>query len=98
GGSRGGGPVPGIFNPRPAGRGSGFAGGYPSPGRYGRAGRRAAMPTRTGPPTVSGRWSLLPERYGLPETGGLLAADGLPGSVASGAVGGAGGETDPGAV
>ena len=94
GGSRGGGTVPGVFNPRPAGRGSGFAGGYPSSGRYGRGGRRAAMPTRTGPPTVSGRWSLLPERYGLPETDGLLAADGLPGGVAGGAVGG----TDPGAA
>jgi ATP-dependent helicase Lhr and Lhr-like helicase len=85
-----GGAVPGVFNPRPAGRGSGFAGGYPASGRYGRGGRRAAMPTRTGPPTVSGRWSLLPERYGLPETDGLLAADSLPG----GAVGG----TDPGAA
>jgi ATP-dependent Lhr-like helicase len=52
------------------------------------------MPTRTGPPTVSGRWSLLPERYGLPETDGLLAADGLLGGVA----GEAGGGTDPGAV
>jgi ATP-dependent helicase Lhr and Lhr-like helicase len=29
-------------------------------GRYGRG--RPAMPTRTGPPTVAGRWSLLPER------------------------------------
>jgi ATP-dependent Lhr-like helicase len=48
------------------------------------------MPTRTGPPTVSGRWSLLPERYGLPETDGLLAADGLPGGAAGGA--------DPGAA
>ncbi|HEX6920814.1 MAG TPA: DEAD/DEAH box helicase, partial [Actinomycetes bacterium] len=28
--------------------------------RYGRA--RPAMPSRTGPPTVAGRWSLLPER------------------------------------
>jgi ATP-dependent Lhr-like helicase len=95
GGSRGGGTVPGVFNPRPAPRGgSGFAGGYPSSGRYGRGGRRAAMPTRTGPPTVSGRWSLLPERYGLPETDGLLAADGLPG----GTVGGTAGGTDPGAA
>jgi ATP-dependent Lhr-like helicase len=91
GGPRGGGPVPGVFNPRPAPRGgSGFAGGYPSPGRYGRGTRRSAMPTRTGPPTVSGRWSLLPERYGLPETRDPLAADGLPGGPASG--------TDPGAA
>jgi ATP-dependent Lhr-like helicase len=43
------------------------------------------MPTRTGPPTVSGRWSLLPPRYGLPETGGLLGADGLPGDALGGA-------------
>jgi ATP-dependent Lhr-like helicase len=82
--------VPGVFNPRPAARGSGFAGGYPSSGRYGRGTRRSAMPTRTGPPSVSGRWSLLPERYGLPETGDTLAADGFPGGPAGG--------TDPGAV
>ena len=43
------------------------------------------MPTRTGPPTVSGRWSLLPERYGLPETRDPLAADGLPGGTDPGA-------------
>jgi ATP-dependent helicase Lhr and Lhr-like helicase len=87
GGSRGGGAAPGVFNPRPAARsGSGFAGGYPASGRYGRGTRRAAMPTRTGPPTVSGRWSLLPERYGLPETGGPLA-DGLAGGLAGGALG-----------
>ncbi|GIF75785.1 DEAD/DEAH box helicase [Asanoa siamensis] len=30
--------------------------------RYRRPGGRAAMPTRTGPPTVAGRWSRLPER------------------------------------
>jgi ATP-dependent Lhr-like helicase len=48
------------------------------------------MPTRTGPPTVTGRWSLLPERYGLPETGDVLAVDGFPG--------GPGGGTDPGAA
>ena len=47
------------------------------------------MPTRTGPPAVSGRWSLLPERYGLPE-GDALAADGLPGGPPVGA--------DPGAA
>ena len=50
------------------------------------------MPTRTGPPTVSGRWSLLPERYGLPAAGDLLAADALPGAPAP--AGGA----DPGAA
>jgi ATP-dependent Lhr-like helicase len=83
----GGASVPGVFNPRPAPRRStGFAGGYGGAGGYGsgsggyrRGARRAAMPTRTGPPTVSGRWSLLPERYGLPSAEDLLAADGLPG-------------------
>jgi ATP-dependent helicase Lhr and Lhr-like helicase len=38
----------------------------PRPGRFGSGGRygfgRPSMPTRTGPPTVSGRWSLLPAR------------------------------------
>jgi len=35
----------------------------PRPGRSGRYGfGRPSMPTRTGPPTVSGRWSLLPAR------------------------------------
>jgi len=48
------------------------------------------MPTRTGPPTVSGRWSLLPERYGLPAGDDPFAADGLPGGAAGG--------TDPGAA
>jgi ATP-dependent Lhr-like helicase len=91
GGSRAGGSVPGVFNPRPAPRGgSGFAGGYAGSGRYGRGTRRAAMPTRTGPPTVSGRWSLLPERYGLPDTDGMAALGGLPGTVPGGA--------DPGAA
>jgi len=83
GGARGG-SVPGVFNPRPASR-SGFAGGYAGSSRYGRGARRAAMPTRTGPPTVSGRWSLLPERYGLP-----VVDDDLPVGVAS--------SSDPGAV
>jgi ATP-dependent Lhr-like helicase len=79
--------VPGVFNPRPAGRGSaGYGGRYSGAsgmgtaggstgsrglggsgssgtgGRYGSPGRRPAMPSRTGPPTVSGRWSLAPER------------------------------------
>ncbi|MGH3212731.1 MAG: Lhr family helicase, partial [Trebonia sp.] len=90
-GSRGGGAFPGVFNPRPASRGgSGFAGGYAGSGRYGRGTRRAAMPTRTGPPTVSGRWSLLPERYGLPAAGDLPGPDGLPGGPVRG--------TDPGAA
>jgi ATP-dependent Lhr-like helicase len=34
-------------------------------GRYARLGR-AQMPSRTGPPTVSGRWSLVPSRAGDP--------------------------------
>jgi ATP-dependent helicase Lhr and Lhr-like helicase len=91
GGSRADASVPGVFNPRPAPRGSGFAGGYAGSGRYGRGARRSAMPTRTGPPTASGRWSLLPERYGLPSAGDVLAADGPLGST-----GGTG--VDPGAV
>ncbi len=59
----------GVFNPRPAGRGYGRAG-Y---GRSGYAGgsRRPAMPSRTGPPSVSGRWSLLPERVGVADGGQL---------------------------
>jgi ATP-dependent helicase Lhr and Lhr-like helicase len=65
-------PAPGVFNPRPSSRGGGF-GGYRGTGGYGRGSRRSAMPTRSGPPTVSGRWSLLPERYGLPD---LPGADG----------------------
>ncbi len=49
------------------GRGSHRARKAPAPrARYGRAGRPAlgkpAMPSRTGPPTVAGRWSLLPAR------------------------------------
>jgi ATP-dependent Lhr-like helicase len=48
-------PTGGVFNPRPAPRGYGGGGG----GR-----RRPAMPSRTGPPTVTGRWSLLPARAG----------------------------------
>jgi len=51
--------VPGVFNPRPA------------PRRYGSGMRRPSMPTRTGPPTVTGRWSLLPDRAGDP--GGAAA-------------------------
>ena len=50
----------------------------PRPGRRYSFGR-PAMPTRTGPPTVSGRWSLLPGRgVLLPDRGGwcvLAAAD-----------------------
>ena len=85
GGSRADGSLPGVFNPRPASRGGGgFAGGYASAGRYGRGTRRGAMPTRTGPPTVSGRWSLLPERYGLPSAGDVLGADSLPGGPPGG--------------
>jgi ATP-dependent helicase Lhr and Lhr-like helicase len=49
--------VPGVFHPRPAQRRSGGYG-----GGYGGRARRPAMPSRTGPPTVTGRWSLLPDR------------------------------------
>jgi len=47
-------PVPGVFNPRPAAR------------RFGGGSRRPALPSRTGPPTVTGRWSLLPDRVADP--------------------------------
>jgi ATP-dependent Lhr-like helicase len=53
--------APGNRRPAaPPGRsvGAGWSGKH-SPGRYGGP-RRPAMPSRTGPPTVSGRWSLLP--------------------------------------
>ena len=50
------GAVPGVFNPRPAAPVGGYGGGC------GGRSRRPAMPSRTGPPTVSGRWSLLPAR------------------------------------
>ncbi len=45
-------PVRAVPRPRPGGAGRRYAFGRPS------------MPTRTGPPTVSGRWSLLPGRAG----------------------------------
>jgi ATP-dependent Lhr-like helicase len=72
--------APGVFNPRPARRTGGYGGGY-----GGRA-RRPAMPSRTGPPTVSGRWSLLPDRHGVP----AAAATGLggDGAAAPGVLGG----------
>jgi ATP-dependent helicase Lhr and Lhr-like helicase len=65
----------GVFNPRPAGRGYGRA----SYGRsgYGGGSRRPSTPSRTGPPSVSGRWSLLPERVGV------AGAGEVPGVVAS---------------
>jgi len=73
--------VPGVFNPRPAGgRTSGYggrSGGYG--GGYGGRARRPAMPSRTGPPTVSGRWSLLPDRHGVP----AAAVTGLGGDGAA---------------
>jgi ATP-dependent Lhr-like helicase len=49
-----------VASGRPA-----HAGRKPTPrGRYSRSGRigRAPMPSRTGPPSMAGRWSLLPER------------------------------------
>src|SRR6202034_1162227 len=53
---------------------------------YGGRTRRPAMPSRTGPPTVSGRWSLLPDRHGVP----AAAATGLggDGAAAAGVLGG----------
>ena len=78
--------MPGVFNPRPAGRRSGGYGGYRS------GARRAAMPSRTGPPTVSGRWSLLPERYGIPAMQDPGRGPGLGGAVPGSAV------SDSGAV
>ena len=45
-------PARAVPRPRPGGSGRRYAFGRPS------------MPTRTGPPTVSGRWSLLPGRAG----------------------------------
>ncbi|QUQ72089.1 ATP-dependent helicase [Kutzneria sp. CA-103260] len=49
-----------------SGRGAAHKPRRPSPrGRYARLGR-AQMPSRTGPPTVSGRWSLVPSREADP--------------------------------
>jgi ATP-dependent Lhr-like helicase len=53
----------------------------PRPGRVSVSGRRysfgrPAMPTRTGPPTVSGRWSLLPDRYAAEAAGSSSPAGG----------------------
>ncbi|HWG02849.1 MAG TPA: DEAD/DEAH box helicase, partial [Trebonia sp.] len=53
-------PVPGVFNPRPAARR--YSGGGGGGGGGGGTRRRPMMPSRTGPPTVTGRWSLLPDR------------------------------------
>jgi ATP-dependent Lhr-like helicase len=70
----------GVFNPRPAGRGYGRAG-YGRPG-YAGGSRRAAMPSRTGPSTVTGRWSLLTERVGVPGGGELPGVrEGADGAV-----------------
>jgi ATP-dependent Lhr-like helicase len=64
------------------GRGAHRARKAPTPrARYGRPGRPAlgkpAMPTRTGPPTVAGRWSLLPDRETDPTRRAQAAADAL---------------------
>ncbi len=49
-----------------SGRGAAHKARRPSPrGRYARLGR-AQLPSRTGPPTVSGRWSLVPAREADP--------------------------------
>ena len=62
-------PLPGCSTRGPRARPAAAAA---TPGQAATAGAAAgrAMPTRTGPPTVSGRWSLLPERHGLPEASG----------------------------
>jgi ATP-dependent Lhr-like helicase len=78
----------GVFNPRPAGRGYGSAGygrgGYGRRPAYGSGTRRPAMPSRTGPPSVSGRWSLLPERVGVAGGADLPgAAEGAAGAAAT---------------
>jgi ATP-dependent Lhr-like helicase len=91
----------GVFNPRPAGRGYGSAGHGRRPG-YGSGTRRPAMPSRTGPPSVSGRWSLLPDRVGLAGGGDLhgvpwgAAVDGTPdaGTAAGLGTGGRAGRAD----
>ena len=73
--------TPGVFNPRPArGRTGGYGGGY------GSRARRPAMPSRTGPPTVSGRWSLLPDRHGVPAA--AVTGLGGDGAAAAGVLGG----------
>jgi ATP-dependent Lhr-like helicase len=64
--------IPGVFNPRPAARGYGRRG-YGG-ASYGAGGRRPVMPSRTGPPSVTGRWSLLPDRAGLPGSADGTAA------------------------
>jgi ATP-dependent Lhr-like helicase len=81
--------VPGVFNPRPAGgRTGGYGGGYGGgrSGGYGGRSRRPAMPSRTGPPTVSGRWSLLPDRHGVPAP--AVSGLGGDGAVEPGVLGG----------
>ncbi|MBV9380077.1 MAG: winged helix DNA-binding domain-containing protein, partial [Streptosporangiaceae bacterium] len=91
GGAAGGG-IPGGGAPGGVAPGAGALGvaGVPAPrGAALRAGRRyggrrrPAMPTRTGPPTVSGRWSLLPSR------GSGASARGT-GGAGTGGTGGAG--------
>jgi ATP-dependent Lhr-like helicase len=77
----------GVFNPRPAGRGYGRAGygraGYGRPG-YAGGSRRPSMPSRTGPPSVTGRWSLLPKRVGLAAGGELpRGGEGTDGAAAT---------------
>jgi ATP-dependent Lhr-like helicase len=91
----------GVFNPRPAGgrtggygggygggRSGGYGGGYGGgrSGGYGGRSRRPAMPSRTGPPTVSGRWSLLPDRHGVPAP--AVTGLGGDGAVETGVLGG----------
>ena len=65
--------IPGVFNPRPAGRGGYGSASYRS-ASYRAGARRPAMPSRTGPPSATGRWSLLPDRVGLPNSADGTAA------------------------
>jgi ATP-dependent Lhr-like helicase len=46
-------------------------------GRYGSGLGRPAMPSRTGPPDVSGRWSMLPPREASPTQRALAASEAL---------------------
>jgi ATP-dependent helicase Lhr and Lhr-like helicase len=68
-----------VPRPRPGGPGR----------RYGFG--RPAMPTRSGPPTVSGRWSLLPGR--LEPAGSAAGSSGGPSAGPSGPSGGEGART-----
>ena len=67
-------PARAVPRPRP-----GFSGVSRSGRRYSFG--RPPMPTRTGPPTVSGRWSLLPDRYAAEAADASGARDGADRAV-----------------